>query len=83
MNNTLKAGIVLAVALTLTACSAPLDTTYTGSATIDSAIAGKRNCTIAISAEDGTKKNLTTSSAFDCYKLKAGTSVKVVNGKIQ
>lgn len=83
MHNTLKAGIVLAAALTLTACSAPLDTNYTGDAVIESAIGTKRNCTITITAADGSQKSLITPSAFDCYKLVKGSSVKVVNGKVQ
>lgn len=84
MNNTLKAGLVVVIAaLSLTACSAPLDTHYTGNAVIESAIGTKRNCSITITTEDGSKKSLITPSAFDCYSLVKGSNVKVVNGKVQ
>lgn len=82
MNNIMKAGIVLTAALALTACS-PIDNNYTGSATIENATPSKRSCNITVRAEDGSKKNLLTAKSFDCYNMKAGTAVKVVNGKIQ
>lgn len=84
MKKAVKVSMVAIVAIVgLSACSAPIDMGYTGDAVIEQAVGSKRNCTITITAEDGTKKSLLTSSAFDCYGLKKGSAVKVVNGKVQ
>lgn len=84
MNNTLKAGLaVIVAALSLTACSAPIDTTYTGDATIENTMISKNSCAITITTEDGTQKSLIAPSAFDCYAVAKGISVKVINGKVQ
>lgn len=71
------------VAISLSACTPPSGSDYSGKVVVADTIKGKRSCKVVFIAEDGTKKDVFADSKSECWRIQEGSTIIIKNGKIQ